>query len=132
MKEAENCLIENFGFISSKSDHSLFIQHTSSSMILILVYVDDIIITGSNLKKIAALIKALDLKFALKNLGNLHYFLGIEVHHTKEGLHLSQAKYVRDLLCRAQMQDAKPAPTPMTSGLKFFAFDGDPVDNPQL
>uniref|UniRef100_A0A803NMQ0 Reverse transcriptase Ty1/copia-type domain-containing protein n=1 Tax=Cannabis sativa TaxID=3483 RepID=A0A803NMQ0_CANSA len=71
-------------------------------------------------------------KFSLKDLGDLHYFLGIEVQQTSSCLHLSQAKYIRDLLFKAQMRDAKPAPTPMTSGLRLLAYVSEPVQYPHL
>uniref|UniRef100_A0A803NRU8 Integrase catalytic domain-containing protein n=1 Tax=Cannabis sativa TaxID=3483 RepID=A0A803NRU8_CANSA len=119
-----HCL-DTFGFQSSKSDQSLFIKHTASSITLILVYVDDISITGSDSSLISTLICDLNSKFSLKNLGQLHYFLGIEVQHTSQGIHLSQAKYIRDLLVKAQMEGAKPVPTPMID-CQVIAQEGEP------
>ena len=69
----------SLGFSSSKADSSLFIFNNKSILILILIYVDDVIITGNNEKEIQSIINNLSSKFALKDLGNLHYFLGIEV-----------------------------------------------------
>lgn len=63
---------------------SLFIHHSTTSPIYILAYVDDIIITGPNSSLISSFINSLANKFSLKNLGNLSYFLGIEVlHHSR-------------------------------------------------
>ena len=67
------------GFINSRLDSSLFIFHNTSSIILFMVYVDDVIISGNNFTMIDTLIKSLDTKFALKYLGQLHYFLKNQV-----------------------------------------------------
>ena len=63
-----------------------------------LIYVDDIIVTASSEEAVAALLHDLKREFALKDLGDLHYFLGIEVKRNKEGIILSQSKYARDIL----------------------------------
>jgi histone deacetylase 1/2 len=67
------------GFIASKSDTSLFIYHKSSITFFMLIYVDDIIVASSSQDAIDALLKDLSHQFALKDLGNLSFFLGIEV-----------------------------------------------------
>uniref|UniRef100_A0A803NT98 Reverse transcriptase Ty1/copia-type domain-containing protein n=1 Tax=Cannabis sativa TaxID=3483 RepID=A0A803NT98_CANSA len=87
----------HFGFTSSKADQSLFICHTQHSITIVLVYVDDILITGSDANAITQLIQALDKKFSLKDLGELQYFLGIEVRYTSQGMHLSQEKYAKHI-----------------------------------
>jgi hypothetical protein len=89
--------------------------------------VDDIIITNSSSSAIDALLCDLKADFALKDLGSLHYFLGIEVKHLSDGILLSQQKYATDLLRRVGMLDCKPVPTPMTSSEKLSARDGDPL-----
>jgi hypothetical protein len=65
-----------------------------------LIYVDDIIVTSSSDQAISALLQDLSAEFALKDLGHLHIFLGIEVKKTSNGLILSQEKYAADLLAR--------------------------------
>ena len=69
----------SLGFNSTKSDVSLFTSFTPSSTTFILVYVDDIIVTGSSDSEVNILISKLNHAFALKDMGPLHYFLGIEV-----------------------------------------------------
>jgi hypothetical protein len=93
----------------------------------LLVYVDDIIIVSSSSKATSQLLQALKDDFALKDLGPLHYFLGIEVQRTPEGLRLSQKKYTPDLLHRAGMTNCKSVTTPMASSAKLSAQDGDPL-----
>ncbi|KAH9677458.1 retrovirus-related pol polyprotein from transposon RE1 [Citrus sinensis] len=81
-----------WGFIASKSDTSLFIHHVGEDIVVILIYVDDILITGSNSKFVEGVINKLGTEFALKDLGEFNYFLGLEVTPSVEGLHLSQTK----------------------------------------
>jgi len=76
-------------FQSSKVDSSLFTYKANGIIIFVLIYVDDIIITSSNTTTISQLISALHSSFALKDLGPLHYFLGVEATWHEDGLHLS-------------------------------------------
>ncbi|KAL5547007.1 hypothetical protein UlMin_006694 [Ulmus minor] len=113
----------------SRVDNSLFMKITKTSTLLILIYVDDIIVTGSNKEEIEKLIIVLNNSFSLKDHRELSYFLGIEVRTAAKGLHLSQKRYIKDLLSKSKMHNAKPLPTPMISNLKLIASDGDPVTN---
>ena len=117
------------GFSSSKADNSLFLRFSATSTIFLLVYVDDIIVVGSQKLELDNFISVLNQLFSLKDLGELNYFLGIEVRSIDKGLHLSQKKYICDLLKRSKMDQANPLPTPMVSSLKLTATDGDPVPN---
>ena len=83
-----SALIEN-GFVQSKSDYSLFVKNDSGSFVGLLVYVDDIIVTGNNLIEIEKFKTFLKSKFQIKDLGKLKYFLGIEVIDTDKGLCLT-------------------------------------------
>ncbi|KAK1697317.1 hypothetical protein QYE76_014183 [Lolium multiflorum] len=89
-----------YGFVASKSDTSLFIYHKSTVTIYMLIYVDDIIVASSSSAATDALLKILSGEFALKDLGDLHYFLGIEVHKVNDGIILNQTKYAQDVLAR--------------------------------
>jgi hypothetical protein len=120
----------NLGFTESLVDYSLFIYHHSNVHMFLLVYVDDIIVTGNSLSAIFQLIECLKSDFAMKDLGPLHYFLGIKVDRDSSGLYLSQTKYLLDLLHRSKMAGAKPCGTPMASGVKFSAHTGDPLPDP--
>jgi hypothetical protein len=93
----------------------------------LLVYVDDIIITSSSLAAIEALLADLRSDFALKDLGSLNYFLGIEVKKMFDGILLTQEKYATDLLRHVGMMACKPAPTPMSSIEKLTVHSGDPL-----
>ncbi|KAL5772667.1 hypothetical protein ACOSQ2_012591 [Xanthoceras sorbifolium] len=119
------------GFGESKADSSLFYKFVKGCTIFILIYVDDIILTGDNEKEIAQLVLNLNQKFALKDLGVLNYFLGIEVQHMAGGIHLSQHKYILDLLKRAGMLTAKPFPSPIVTSAasQLSIYKGNPIDN---
>ncbi|KAL5557140.1 hypothetical protein UlMin_039376 [Ulmus minor] len=117
------------GFNFSRADNSFFLKITETSTLLILIYVNDIIIPGSNKEEIEKLITILNNSFSLKDLGHHSYFLGIEVKTIAKGFHLSQKRYIKDLLIKSKMDNAKPLPTPMVSSLKLTASDGDPITN---
>lgn len=85
----------------------------------ILIYVDDIIIVSSSSAATDKLIHELTKEFAVKDLGILEYFLGIQVKHDKGGVTLSQSRYAQDLLKRAKMDKCKPISTPMASSEKL-------------
>ena len=101
-------------------------------MILLLVYVDDVIITGNNYELMCDLVKSLDQEFALKDLGKLHHFLCFQVHYFEYGFILNQEKYVDDLLHKLQLQDLKPTPLSSVVGKHLSAYEGDSLDNPFL
>ena len=83
-----NALIA-FGFIVARFDQSLFIRITTTHTIFLIVYVDDILVTGCNSEEVQTIINQLNKSFTLKDLGEVDHFLGIQVRHTIEGLHLS-------------------------------------------
>lgn len=91
---------------------------------------DDIIITRNHPAAIDLLIGKLKTDFALKDLGALSYFLGIQAVRNFAGLHLKQSKYILDLLHRVNMTDCKPSPTPCIAGSEMSTFDGGPFKIP--
>ena len=90
-------------------------MHTSSLIILILVYVDDVIVTSSNLAIIQWIITILSTKFAFKDLGQLKYVLDIEVKYFSGGLYISQAMYTKDWLRKSNMLDCSAMATPVST-----------------
>ena len=94
--------IEKFGLQKSKSDHSVFYRNSSSGIVLLVMYVDDIVIAGSDSTGISSLKSFLHGQFHTKDLGMLRYFLGFEVMRSKHEIFLSQRKYVLDLLLRLE------------------------------
>ena len=101
-------------------------------MLFLLVYVDDILITGENSEYVHQVIKDLSAQFALKTLGSVNYFLGFEVTRTLFGLHLSRSKYAADLHLKTNMENCKPSPTPMCLKTKFSLEDSEAFSHPSL
>ncbi|KAH9677218.1 retrovirus-related pol polyprotein from transposon RE2 [Citrus sinensis] len=93
--------------------------HDVKGIILVLIYVDDILITGPDSDLLESFIAKLSKVFALKDLGLVTYFLGVEVSYTDHGMHFSQTKYIKDLLSKASMQDYKGTDTPFSTGYKL-------------
>jgi hypothetical protein len=104
--------LQTISFQASKVDTSLFVLMRNHNICYLLVYVDDILLTVNNSALIHCLITLLSSEFKLRDLGNAHYFLGVEVTHTSVGLMISQHKYVLDILCRASMSSCKLVDTP--------------------
>ena len=122
--------VEKFGLQKSKSDHSVFYRNSNSGIILLLVYVDDIVITGSDFTGISSLKSFLHGQFHTKDLGMLKYFLGVEVMRSKHEIFLSQRKYVLDLLSETGKLGAKPCSSPMASGL-HLTREGELFEDPE-
>lgn len=122
--------ISSIGFSHSSSDHSLFIYQHGSDMAYLLLYVDDIILTASSDSFLKSIISSLSSEFAVKDLGVLHYFLGIVVLHHPGGLFLSQRKYAAEIIDRAGMSSCKPSPTPVDTKPKLGATYSDPYGDP--
>jgi histone deacetylase 1/2 len=89
--------------------------------------VDDIIVVSSTPEATLGLLRNLKEAFAIKDLGDLHYFLGMEVTKVRDGIILSQDKYASDLLKRVNMWSCKPVSTPMSTSEKMSAFVGTPL-----
>ena len=84
---------DGYGYVQCQEDTTLFVKHTPNGRITaIIVYVDDIVITGNDMEDICCLKKLLATEFEIKDLGPLKYFLGMEVARLREGLSISQKK----------------------------------------
>ena len=99
----------------SQADPTLFIKHSTGKILILLVYVDDILITGDDEEGKQSLGRHLDKKIEIKRSGKLKYFLDIEVAHFKHGIFISQQKYVTDLSNDTRKLACKPAITPIDS-----------------
>ncbi|XP_021995840.1 uncharacterized mitochondrial protein AtMg00810-like [Helianthus annuus] len=121
----------SYGFTCSRADPSLFVFTQGESLMYLLVYVDDLILTGNNSSLLTVFINRLHQEFVIKDLGSLNYFLGLEVLHTNDGLVLTQTKYANDIVIRAGLTHAKPVPTPLSTS-DTFVSDGVPFDDPTL
>ena len=119
-----------YGFNSSRAYSSLFFYHTEKDTIILLVYVDDILVTDSDPSLVSHFITSLQQTFSLRDLGCISDFLGIQVHRQGSTLHMTQTKYIQDLLCHAHMEDSKPAAIKGSFERTLSQFDGSPLHNP--
>ncbi|GMP27046.1 hypothetical protein CsSME_00003220 [Camellia sinensis var. sinensis] len=120
-----SAVVLSYRFRRSTSNHSVFVHHSSIGSIILLVYVDDIIISGSDSTGIVDLKRSLGQHFHTKDMGHLHYFLGIEVARSSRGLFLLQRKYLLDLLSKTGLLGTRPSDTPMDSCVKLDGDTGD-------
>ena len=137
LKQAPRAWFERFasvvtaaGFLPSDHDPALFVHTSPRGRTLLLLYVDDMIITGDDSDYIAFVKARLRDQFLMTDLGPLRYFLGIEISSTSDGFYISQEKYIQDLLARAALGDERTVVTPMELNVQLRASDGDPLPNP--
>jgi hypothetical protein len=119
--------LASIGFVEAKSDTSLFIYRCGEDTVYLLLYVDDIVLTASTVDLLQRTIVALQLEFAMTDLGTLHHFLGITAKRRPRGLFLHQRQYAIDILEQAGMSNYKPCSTPVDTQAKLFEDDGPPV-----
>uniref|UniRef100_A0A2N9IJX2 Reverse transcriptase Ty1/copia-type domain-containing protein n=1 Tax=Fagus sylvatica TaxID=28930 RepID=A0A2N9IJX2_FAGSY len=122
--------LEILGFHASTADPSLFTFKANHDTLYLLLYVDDIIITGTSPSLITNLIHKLQTTFELKDLGPLHYFLGLQLHYHTTGFSVHQTKYASDLLQRFDMTNCKPSSTPYSSTSRLTKDQGTPLVDP--
>jgi len=115
-------LFEN-GFEKCDGEPTLYIKVYDGKILIVVLYVDDLIFTGSDDFLIADFKQVMKNEFEVNELGLLRYFLGIEVKHTENGIFISHAKYVAHILERSKMQKNKLAPTPTITGLNLRKED---------
>ncbi|KAM0001405.1 putative RNA-directed DNA polymerase [Helianthus debilis subsp. tardiflorus] len=118
------------GFSGSKTDPSLFIMKSRGTLVYVLVYVDDIIVTGNNNKAVNDVISRLSTSFAVKDLGDLHYFLGIEIIPHGRNIILSQRKYISELITKTGLSECKSVSSPMSTSQILALGDSPALSDP--
>lgn len=111
------------------ADSSLFVKTREGKLAIVLVYVDDLIITGDDEQEIRRTKENLSVRFQIKELGELKHFLGLEVDRTEKGLFLCQQKYARDFLQKYGMLNCKPISTPMEVNAKLCSAEGKDLED---
>ena len=99
-------------------------------MAYLLLYVDDIILTTSTTTLLTSLVLSLSRKFSMSDLGDIHHFLGINVHRNTAGLFLSQEQYALEVLDRANMLNCHPVTTPIDTSSKLSSMGSKPFSDP--
>ncbi|XP_060187097.1 uncharacterized mitochondrial protein AtMg00810-like [Lycium barbarum] len=113
------------GFVQSHLDYSLFTKKNDASILILLVYVDDLLITGSNIDIITQTKEMLQKTFKIKDLGELRYFLGIKFTRSEKGILMHQRKYTLEIISEAGLGAARPASTPMDPNTKLTTIEYD-------
>ncbi|PKU68279.1 Retrovirus-related Pol polyprotein from transposon TNT 1-94 [Dendrobium catenatum] len=122
----------SYGFNISNSDHSLLTFKNGNTRLYILIYVDDILLTGNSTSELDKLLSNLHFHFQMRNLGSLSQFLGIQTLQTEAGIILHQANYAKKIIDRAGMTQSKPVSTPLSTKTTVSTKSQEPYDNPHL
>ena len=115
------------GFKKDMVDSNLYIKSENNHQVIIVVYVDDIIFGGSKDEMCKDFANQMQIEFEMSMIGELSYFLSLQVNQLKNGIFISQIKYVKEILKKFTMEDCKPVSTPMTIGCKLSKDDKSPL-----
>eukprot|EP00253_Pinus_taeda_P030134 PITA_30134 len=127
----DSYLQEN-GFEKCEGEPTLYIKENDGKILIVVLYVDDVIFTGNDDHLIQNFKTVMKEEFEMTDMGLLRYFLGIEVDQNENGIFITQAKYVNEVLERFNMQDSKAAITPKVMGLKLSKEDSSKDFDPSL
>ena len=117
-----------FGYHQNNANHTLFMKYCKDKITLLIIYVDDIVVTRDDKEKIAHLKRLLAQEFEIKDLSKLRYFLRTEVTRSDKEIFISQKKYILDLLEETGMLGCKPADSPIEANHRLQAEVGDSID----
>lgn len=120
-------IIRDYGFHVSNSDKCLYFKVVDEKVVIICLYVDDMLIIGTNTEVVASVKKFLSTQFSMKDLGAADTILGIKIHRTKEGISLSQAHYIESILKKYGYFDLPELHVPYDYNKKLHANSGKPV-----
>ncbi|WVZ94205.1 hypothetical protein U9M48_040126 [Paspalum notatum var. saurae] len=118
-----------FGFVMDSVDKTLFLLSRGGDTLIVQIYVDDIIFGGSSHALVSSFAEQMSREFEMSLMGELQFFLGLQIKQGLEGTFVHQAKYTRDILKKFNMGDSKPITTPMSTNTALDADeDGETVD----
>lgn len=120
------------GFHSSLNDYSLFRKFSRSTFTIVAVYVDDILLAGDDLFEISALKQFLDAQFRIKDLGEIYYFLGLEIVKQPQGFLISRHKFTLDLLTEFKCSAVSSIVSPLDPHVKLSAESGALIPDPSV
>jgi hypothetical protein len=113
------------GFEMGKVDHTLFLLRQGRDILIVQVYVDDIVFGGSSNSLVARFAEDMSRVFEMSMMGDLQFFLRLQIKQSKEGTFVHQAKYTKDIVRKFKMEDSKSMATPMST---TTALDADEED----
>ena len=111
-------LIEN-DFSRGNVDKTLFIKNKNNDILVVQIYVDDIIFGATNESLCKEFAKLMQGKFEMSLMGELNYFLGLQVKQTKEGIFINQAKYIKEIIKKFGIESSKSMSTPMSPACRL-------------
>ncbi|WVZ51947.1 LOW QUALITY PROTEIN: hypothetical protein U9M48_003044 [Paspalum notatum var. saurae] len=121
------------GFVMGSVDKTLFLLSRGGDTLIVQIYVDDIIFGGSSHALVSSFAEQMSREFEMSLMGELLFFLGLQIKQGPEGTFVHQAKYTRDILKKFEMGDSKPMTTPMSTNTALDADeDGEAVDQKEL
>ncbi|KAK4394243.1 Retrovirus-related Pol polyprotein from transposon RE1 [Sesamum angolense] len=112
-----------YGFSQSPHDHCFFTKDTNDGLLILLVYVDDVLITGPSQSQIDQVKDLFHSAFTIKDLGLAKYFLCLEIARSTNGTSVTQQKYIRNIISDIGFQSSKPVVTPLPLGLKLTSHN---------
>lgn len=123
------CLLK-LGFIKCPFEHAVYTKREGSESLIVGVYVDDLLVTGTNLSNIVKFKREMSREFNMSDLGMLSYYLGLEVNQGKEYIKLRQSSYAKKVLEKAGMSKCNPVKYPMEHKLQLDADKYGKLVNP--
>ena len=121
--------MKKYGYRQGNADHTLLVKHRGGKVTLLIIYVNDMVVTGDDTEEIKRLQRYLSSEFEMKDLGGLKYFLGIKVARSRDGIYLFQWKYVLDLLSETGMLACKPVETPIVQNHHLVIYQDQVLTN---
>lgn len=122
--------LKEYGFYQNYSDYSLFTLARDGYHLQVLVYVDDLIVSGSSIEVINEFKAYLSSCFHMKDLGVLKYFLGIEVARSPAGIYLCQRKYALDIITETGLLGVRPSSFPVEQNHRLALAKDTPFSEP--
>ncbi|KAM1652550.1 hypothetical protein ACFXTN_004992 [Malus domestica] len=110
-------------FIKCPHEHAFYIKVKDGDILIVCLYVDDLIFTGSNLSMFEKFKRVMTKEFKMTNIGLMAYYLGIEVKQNEEGIFISQESYTKEILKKFKMDNCKPISTPVECRVKLTKHD---------
>lgn len=123
--------LKGLNYIQCVMDTSVFYKQQGKKICIVLVYVDDLLITGDDADEVQSLKGALHKAFTIKDLGEMRYFLGIEIARNDQGVFINQRKYINDLVKDLKLEESTPTRTPFPSGTKLSTHEGELLTDPE-
>jgi len=124
--ERLSCFYLSHQYERGKIDKNFSIKKSDSAIILVQIYVDDIIFGSSNEKLCEDFVKAIQGEFVMSMMGDLSFFLVLQIKQSKEGIFVCQSKYCNDILKKFEMESCKLATTPMSTNCYLSADEAGP------